>query len=74
MGIADNADGQNALQGAFKEGLDAPIIGEHKGSFGTTVTRALEKDGVILEIKYFHEGGDLSALPKVVTVIPKVKK
>ncbi len=29
-------------------------------------------DGVKLEIKYFYAKGDLSAVPKVVSIIPKV--
>lgn len=74
MGIADSPEGRKSLEGLFQEGTSAPAIAEHKGAYGTTVTRAVERDGVILEIKYFYDGGDMASKPKVVTVIPKVKK
>lgn len=74
MGIEDNPEGRAKLMDLFDRGMDGPELATHTDSFGTTITRSVEQDGVILEVKYFYEGGDLTGTPKVVTVIPKVKK
>lgn len=74
MGIVDDDAGRKKLLEIFEEGAKNPEAAKHVGEFGTTITRIVEKDGVKLEIKYFYPKGDMSAVPEVVTVIPKVLK
>jgi len=73
-GISNNAEGQQKLLDIFERGTNSPKIAEHVGDYGTTVTRAVVKDDVKLEIKYFYPKGDMDVTPNVVTVIPKVLK
>jgi hypothetical protein len=54
--------------------VTGPELERTVGDFGTTVTRSVVRDGVRMEIKYFYEASDMDAIPKVVTVIPKVLK
>ncbi len=74
IGIDDSPAGRDKLLGVFEKGMESPEIARHTGDFGTTITRAVDEGSTILEVKYFYEAGDLAGTPKVVTLIPKVKK
>lgn len=48
-------------------------MSRHASDFDATIAKVVETPGVKYEVKFFYEGSDLNAKPKVTTMIPKVK-
>ena len=73
LGINDTPAGREALTRLLEIGLHHPEISRHVTQYGITITRRVpvSKLGVI-EVKYFYHGGDMSALPEISTIIPKI--
>lgn len=72
-GMGDTAAGREKLLKLFDEAATGPEVSRHTSDFGTTITKVVETPGVKYEVKFFYEGSDLNAKPKVTTMIPKVK-
>ncbi|MCL1465288.1 hypothetical protein [Argonema galeatum] len=78
LGIDETASGRERLLQIFKEGLDAPEIAEDRRvtEYGTSITRKVEiispeVTGSIL-IRYFYPNSDLSLIPQVTSLVPKI--
>ncbi len=73
LGFEDNAAGRLGLTKLFEIGRHSAEISRHTTQFGVTITRRVPAgDKGIIEVKYFYPGGNMSAIPEVSTIIPKV--
>jgi len=73
LGFDDTAAGRAGLARLFEIGRHLPETARHKTQYGITITRRVPA-GIkgAIDVKYFYPGGDLSAIPEVSTIIPKV--
>ena len=74
QGIENTPQGREKVLELMDRAAEGPEVSVHKGDFGTTVTRTTETPTVKYEVKYFYPEGDMTAKPKVTTLIPRVKK
>lgn len=77
LGIRESEGGQQRLLELFAVGLSAAEVGRRiRPAFGMTVIRAVEVSSPeargAIEISYFYPGADLSVIPEVVSIIPKI--
>jgi len=75
LGIEEGKGGRERLMELFESGLSSPEKGKLVAEYGTTITKTVEvpPNGAI-DIKYFYPGGDMSAIPEISTIIPKIYK
>ena len=71
IGIEDAPEGHSKLEAIFEQGLNAPEVNRRENPYGVTISRAVQVGGKKLLIGYFYEGNNLTATPKVTTIIPK---
>ncbi len=71
IGIQDTPDGRAKLEELFERGVEGNEFGKIENEFGITISRSVYEGGVRLDIGYFYEAGDMEALPKITTIIPK---
>jgi hypothetical protein len=78
LGIDENLGGRDRLMEIFKSGLNSPAIKTKTSEYGKTVIKQVEVVGEeargAIEISYFYPKGDLSAIPEITTIIPKIYK
>lgn len=75
LGIDEAAGGREKLMALFERGLELPEAGRHVTEHGVTITRTVEVGDVgAIDVKYFYPKGDLTAVPEVSTIIPKIFK
>jgi hypothetical protein len=78
LGIDENLGGRDRLMEIFKSGLNSPAIKTKTTEYGKTVIKQVEVAGEeargAIEISYFYPKGDLSAIPEITTIIPKIYK
>lgn len=75
LGFDETAGGQEALTKIFQQSKDLPEISRHITDYGVTVTRTAKIGEVgSIDIKYFYPKGNMSAVPEVSTIIPKIFK
>lgn len=76
LGIKEATGGKEMLLQFFQRGLDAPIVRQIVREYGITIVRKVEVSGGetlgSIEISYFYRDGDLSSLPEIVSIIPKI--
>ncbi len=72
LGIDEVAGGRERLLQIFQDGLNAPETSRYISEHGITVTRRIELSGGAIEVKYFYPDSNLSSIPEVVTIIPKI--
>jgi hypothetical protein len=74
QGFWNTVSGKEKLLNFFDIASKAPTLSTHSSEFGTTVAKVVETANVKYEVKFFHSIGDVSSVPKITTLIPKVKK
>ncbi|NJL10694.1 MAG: hypothetical protein HC908_12370 [Calothrix sp. SM1_7_51] len=76
LGIDEAANGQKFLMQIFEFGLNYPEIKRKINEYGITIIKQVEVSGSevtgLIEIAYFYPAGNLSAVPEVTTIIPKI--
>lgn len=71
IGIEDTPEGRLKLEAIFEQGLNTPEVKRQKNPYGLTISRSVQVGGKKLLIGYFYEGGVLTSIPKITTIIPK---
>lgn len=58
----------------IKKAAEAQVKGTpHVGQHGTTITRRIRvSEKGALDVKFFYDGGNMSSIPRVTTLIPKI--
>ncbi len=78
LGIDEASGGRERLLEIFVEGLTAQVTKEEENVYGVIITRRVEVSGTeatgAIDIGYLYRSGVLSAIPEVVTIIPKIYK
>ena len=76
LGIDEAAGGCEQLMKVFQDGLNCPEMKRLTNDYGTTIIKTVELTGVeakdAVEISYFYPGFNLSAVPEVSSIIPKI--
>jgi hypothetical protein len=76
LGIDEAADGQSILMQIFEYGLNAQEIKRKVNEYGITIIKEVEVAGGevkgVIQIGYFYPIGNLSTIPEVTTIIPKI--
>lgn len=73
LGFDDNAAGKLGLSKLFEIGRHGPEISRHTTEFGITITRRVPAGNLgAIDVKYFYPRGNLSAIPEISTIIPKI--
>ncbi|MGB3204302.1 MAG: hypothetical protein WBB28_04875 [Crinalium sp.] len=77
LGIDEATDGREQLMKVFEQGLKFPVEGQLKVTeYGTTIIKTVELNGIeakgAIEVSYFYPGSNLSAIPEVVSILPKI--
>ena len=73
-GFGNTSSGRERLLSLFEMAAKGDELSRHSGSMGTTITRRIETPSVKYEVKFYYENGKFDTVPKVTTLIPKVKK
>ncbi len=75
LGFADTKAGRTGLTRLFEIGRHLPEKARHVTEYGITITRTVPAGSRgAIDVKYFYPGGDLSAIPEISTIVPKVFK
>jgi hypothetical protein len=78
LGIDEKTGGKERLMEIFKAGLESPSIKTKTTEYGTTVIKRVEVTGEeargAIDISYFYPKGDMTSVPEVTTIIPKIYK
>jgi hypothetical protein len=75
LGIKEVEGGQAKLLKLFEEGISLPETSRYSSEYGTTITRTVKVgDAGAIDVKYFYEGGNLSATPEISSIVPKIFK
>ncbi|MEW5561626.1 hemagglutinin repeat-containing protein [Enterobacter asburiae] len=70
LGISNEQSLINVFNRAASEGV---VVTQKTNNFGTTVTKSITvSDKGAINVSFFYPGGDLSATPKITTLIPKI--
>jgi hypothetical protein len=72
-GFSDNLAGRERMLSLFEQAAKGEEVARFVGEKGTTVTRRIDTPTVKYEVKFYYEGGNMNGVPKISTVIPKVK-
>lgn len=76
LGIDEAGNGQQRLMEIFKQGLTSEKINEVNKPHGLTIVRKVEISNNeikgAIEISYFYPNNNLTQIPKVTTIIPKI--
>lgn len=76
LGIDEKFGGQSRLLKIFQDGLNAPEVSRKITAYGIVIMRSIEVNGLeyrgAIEISYFYPNTDFSAIPEVVSIIPKI--
>lgn len=76
LGIQEENDGREKLLRVFQEGLTAAEVKRLENDYGVTISRRVyvESGGVRgdIVISYLYRGGDLTSIPEVTTLIPRI--
>jgi hypothetical protein len=76
LGIEETNDGKQRLMEIFKQGLTSEKINEINKPHGLTVVRKVEichnEIKGAIEVSYFYPNSDLTEIPKITTIIPKI--
>jgi hypothetical protein len=76
LGIDEATGGREQLMKIFQDGLNSPEMKRITNDYGTTIIKKVELTGVeaegAIEISYFYPGSNLSAVPEVSSIIPKI--
>jgi len=75
LGIKEASGGREQLVKLFEQGRSLPEAGRHVTEHGVTITRTVKVGYAgAIDVKYFYPGGDMTAIPEVSTIIPKIFK
>jgi hypothetical protein len=75
LGFDEAAGGKEALLKVFRDSQTLSPTETNVTKYGITITRTAKIGDVgSIDIKYFYPGGNLTAVPQVTTVIPKLFK
>ncbi|MBD2091819.1 hypothetical protein H6F67_18405 [Microcoleus sp. FACHB-1515] len=76
LGIDEENNGRDRLLEIFEAGLDAPQTEQRVDSYGTTISRRIQiRNGAVegdITVRYLYRGGDLSSIPEVTSILPRV--
>lgn len=77
LGIDEAAGGRDQLMKVFEQGLKFPVEGQLKVTeYGTTIIKTVAIKGIeangAIEVSYFYLDSNLSAVPEVVSILPKI--
>lgn len=76
LGIDEATGGREQLMTIFQDGLNSSEVKRIINDYGTTIVKKVELTGVeaegAIEISYFYLGSQLSAVPEVSSIIPKI--
>ena len=76
LGIDEATGGREQLMKIFQDGLNSPELKRIINQYGTTIVKTQEITGFAskgsLEIAYFYADSNLSAIPEVSSIIPKI--
>lgn len=78
LGIDEAADGRERLLEIFTEGLTAQETERNESEYRISIIRKVEvsRGEVVgaIEITYFYPNGNLTRIPEISTIIPKIYK
>ncbi|MEA5620230.1 hypothetical protein VB711_20615 [Cronbergia sp. UHCC 0137] len=76
LGIDEARGGREQLMKVFQDGLNSAEVKRITTEYGTIIVKKVEVASVeskgAIEISYFYPGSNLSAVPEVSSIIPKI--
>ncbi len=76
LGINEVRGGREQLMKIFQEGLNYPEVKRVINQYGTTIIKTVEVTGFeskgCIEIAYFYHNSNLSGVPEISSIIPKI--